>query len=210
MGTVVPLGSPFPTEIIGTSANNLYQTGSDGVSAPAVYYGLAGDDTMTTLVGPNNQFNRMMVGGPGSDVYSLSLALTNTATNMIIMDAGGTGSDTLRLGDTTVPSIGGPLTLSFRVIDGRHLVMKEVLPVAQPLTVIVVDYLQEANKIETIKITGNQLNPVTLIPFTYEATLTSFTINSTPMSWGDVGLDATSMNTMIAQAAARSALLTGG
>ncbi|HVO47213.1 MAG TPA: hypothetical protein VMT29_12845, partial [Steroidobacteraceae bacterium] len=124
----------WPTEVIGTVGNDLFQAAEN-----TVYFGRSGDDTFYATTGVPSEAatpgDPLFIGGTGNDKYVIA-----NQSDALIADGGDSAADVL-----VATGLGGPNTY-FATIDGRHLVAGD-LTTRQAF--ILLDWLQQANRIET-------------------------------------------------------------
>lgn len=121
-----------------TDGTNLYTgtlgSNTDRILAPGIYFGLQGDDTLTTNWNVNNA---LLVGGSGNDTYVI-----NGST--LISDLGG-GSDTLKfeyLNRADIPQI----TWQVVNVENKHLMISDSYD-----AVGIFDYQTEHSSIEIVE-----------------------------------------------------------
>lgn len=102
-------------------------------------FGLNGDDVFTSAVNGSYQF---VVGGEGNDTY-----IINSPGVMTIFDNANSSNDIVEATGLDVYS----LSTFFGTVDNRHLVVSDNVSGQQ---LVIIDYQDNENKIETIKLSG--------------------------------------------------------
>ena len=102
-------------------------------------FGLNGDDFFTSAI---NGFYQIAVGGEGNDTY-----IINSPGVMTIFDNGNSPNDIVNATGLDVYAS----STFFGTIDNRHLVVLDNVSGQQ---LVVIDYQDNENKIETIKLSG--------------------------------------------------------
>ena len=100
-------------------------------------FGLGGDDVFTSS---SDGFYQFAIGGEGNDTY-----IINSPGVMTIIDNGNSYNDTVEASGIGVNS----LSTFFGTIDNRHLLVSDNVSGQQ---LVIIDYQDSANKIETIKL----------------------------------------------------------
>jgi hypothetical protein len=116
-----------------------YSENNDNFQAKSYYtsFGLGGDDIITSSYLGEYQF---VIGGEGNDTY-----IINSPGTMTLIDHGNSQFDTVEASGLGVTYE----TTFFGTIDNRHLVATDTISGQQ---LIVIDYQNNLNKIENIKL----------------------------------------------------------
>ena len=113
-------------------------------------FGLGGDDVFTSS---SDGFYQFAIGGEGNDTY-----IINSPGVMTIIDNGNSYNDTVEASGIGVNS----LSTFFGTIDNRHLIVSDNVSGQQ---LVIIDYQDSANKIETIKLSDGTYSYDNIIYF---------------------------------------------
>ena len=129
-----------------------FSNNNDIIQAKSYFssFGLDGDDVITSS---NNGWYQFVIGGEGNDHY-----IINSPGVMTIFDNGTSSNDIVEASGLGVYS----LSTVFGTIDNRHLVAGDINSGQQ---LLIIDYQDNLNKIETIKLADGTFTYSDIINF---------------------------------------------
>ncbi|WP_246605367.1 FG-GAP repeat domain-containing protein [Sphaerospermopsis torques-reginae] len=183
------------TELFGNSSAN-----TNTIPNLSVYYGLGGDDNLSSPSGNSNSFPVVVaIGGAGNDVYTV----WNNST-LIVWDSSSSGSD--RLVATGIPLItGNTIGANYGgIIDNRHLWVGNTVSGQE---IIILDWQNQRNRLETINLQDGDFSYDFIAETIPTLGLPSYSWSSAVAAGLDLsklGLNSSHVNTAIEQIKNRS------